>query len=101
MRVKICTLRHALERLAAMNVSTSTGTEGNPQTLLDHISEKGYVSDFHGVLVHKPHAARVVLLGDNVRDDSGYKAVFTEPGTSASQVAAASFLDLQTPWRGG
>ena len=27
--------------------------------------------------------------GDNVKDEEGYRAVFTEPGASASQMAAA------------
>ena len=32
------------------------------------------------------------LRGDNVKDDGGYKAVFTEKGASASQVAAIRYL---------
>ena len=36
---------------------------------------------------------RVVLGRDTVKDDDGYKAVFTEQGASASQVAAATFQD--------
>ena len=31
--------------------------------------------------------------GDIVKDDSGYRAVFTKQGASPSQVAAAKFLD--------
>ena len=31
---------------------------------------------------------RVVLLGDNVKDEDGYKALFAEQGASASQMAA-------------
>ena len=34
------------------------------------------------------------LRGDNVKDDGGYKAVFTEKGASASQVAAIRFLAI-------
>ena len=34
-----------------------------------------------------------VLWGDNVKDEGGYRAVFTEHGVSASQMAAARFLD--------
>ena len=37
--------------------------------------------------------ARVVLREDNVKDEEGYRAVFTEQGGSASQMAAAKFLD--------
>ena len=37
---------------------------------------------------------RVVLLGDIVKDDSGSCAVFTEQGSSASQMAAAKIMDI-------
>ena len=36
---------------------------------------------------------RVVFRGDNVKDESGYLAVFSEQGTSASNLEAAKFLD--------
>ena len=36
---------------------------------------------------------RVVLWRDTVKGDDGYKAVFTEQGASASQVAAATLQD--------
>ena len=37
---------------------------------------------------------RVVLRGDVVNDDSGSCAVFTEPGSSASQMTAAKVMDV-------
>ena len=37
---------------------------------------------------------RVVLRGDIVKDDSGSHAVFTEQGSSASQMVAAKILDV-------
>ena len=37
---------------------------------------------------------RVVLLGDIVKDDSGAYAVFTEQGSSASQMTAAEVMDV-------
>ena len=37
---------------------------------------------------------RVVLRGDIVKDDSGSYAVFTEQGTSASQMTAAQVMDI-------
>ena len=37
---------------------------------------------------------RVVLRGDIVKDDSGSYAVFTEQGSSASQMAAARIMDI-------
>ena len=40
------------------------------------------------------HKGRVVLRGDVVNDDSGSCAVFTEPGSSASQMTAAKVMDV-------
>ena len=39
---------------------------------------------------HQKYKGRVVLRGDIVKDDSGSYAVFTEQGSSASQMTAAS-----------
>ena len=36
---------------------------------------------------------RVVFRGDTVKDETGYLAVFSEQGTSASHLEAAKFLD--------
>ena len=38
---------------------------------------------------HQKYTGRVVLRGDIVKDDSGSYAVFTEQGSSASQMTAA------------
>ena len=43
---------------------------------------------------HQKHKGRVVLRGDIVKDDSGAYAVFTEQGSSASQMAAAKIMDI-------
>ena len=42
---------------------------------------------------HK-YKGRVVLRGDIVKDDSGSYAVFTEQGSSASQMTAAKEMDI-------
>ena len=39
------------------------------------------------------YKGRVVFRGDQVRDEDGFYAVFSEQGTSASHMAAAKFLD--------
>ena len=39
---------------------------------------------------------RVVLRGDIVKDDSGSYAVFTEQGSSASQMTAAKVMDIKS-----
>ena len=43
---------------------------------------------------HQKHKGRVVLRGDIVKDDSGSYAVFTEQGSSASQMTAATIMDI-------
>ena len=40
------------------------------------------------------YKGRVVLLGDIVKDDSGWYAVFTEQGSSASHMTVAIVLDV-------
>ena len=43
---------------------------------------------------HQKYKGRVVLRGDIVIDDSGSYAVFTEQGSSASQMTAAKVMDI-------
>ena len=42
---------------------------------------------------HQKYKGRVVLRGDIVKDHSGSYAVFTEQGSSASQMTAAKIMD--------
>ena len=42
---------------------------------------------------HQKYKGRVVVRGDIVKDDSGSYAVFTEQGSSASQMTAAKVMD--------
>jgi len=39
------------------------------------------------------YKGRIVFRGDNVKDESGFLAVFSEQGASASHMAAAKFMD--------
>ena len=52
---------------------------------------------------HQKYRGRVVLRGDIVKYDSGSYAVFTQQGSSASQMTAAKVMDiisrLQASWR--
>ena len=41
----------------------------------------------------RSYKGRVVFRGDQVRDEAGFYAVFSEQGTSASHLAAAKFID--------
>ena len=43
---------------------------------------------------HQKYKGRVVLRGDIVKDESGSYAVFTEQGSSASQMTAAKIMDI-------
>ena len=43
---------------------------------------------------HQNHKCRVVLRSHIVKDDSGSYAVFTEQGSSASQMTAAKVMDI-------
>ena len=45
---------------------------------------------------HQKYKGRVVLRGDIVKDDSGSYAVFTEQGSSTSQMTAAKVMDLMS-----
>ena len=42
------------------------------------------------------YKGRAVLCGDNVKDEEGHRAVFTEQGASGSQMAAAKFMDTSS-----
>ena len=44
---------------------------------------------------HQKYKGRVVLRGDIVKDDSGSYAVFTEQGSSASQMTAAKVTQVK------
>ena len=43
---------------------------------------------------HRKYTGRVVFRGDIVKDDSGSYAVFTEQGSSSSQMKAAKIMDI-------
>ena len=45
---------------------------------------------------HQQYKGRVVLRGDIVKDDSGSYAVFTDQGSSASQMTAAIVMDIMS-----
>ena len=45
---------------------------------------------------HQKYKNRVVLRGDIAQDDSGSYAVFTEQGSSASQMTAAKVMDIMS-----
>ena len=49
---------------------------------------------YNHIRVKQKYRGRVVLRGDIVKDDSGSYAVFTEQGSSSSQMTAAKVMDV-------
>ena len=78
----------------------------NKKDVIDEARTKGIKSHFASLvdLCHlenselepqcQKYKGRVVLRGDIVKDDSGSYAVFSEQGSSASQMTAAKFMDI-------
>ena len=64
--------------------------------VIDEARTKGAKVHFASLLAakHQKYKDRVVLRGDIVKDDSGSFAVFTEQGSSATQMTAAKVVDI-------
>lgn len=60
---------------------------------LCHLKHSEQSEEFRALLKFLGYKGRVVFRGDKVRDESGFYAVFTEQGTSASHMAGGKFLD--------
>ena len=71
--------------------SRTTGAKVHFASLMDKCHLKNFA-----VLEakHQKYKGRVALRGDIVKDDSGSYAVFTEQGSSASQMTAAKVMDI-------
>ena len=61
-------------------------------SLMDLCHEKG--AEFNRPAHEKIYKGRVVFRGDQVRDETGFYAVFTEQSASASHMAAIKFMDF-------
>ena len=93
-----------LEKISAWNL---TKVKSKKQ-VIDEARKKGAKVHFASLMdiIHLKHAeleakhqkykGRVVLRGDVVKDDSGSYAVFTEQGSSASQMTAAKIMDINS-----
>ena len=42
---------------------------------------------------YQSYKGRIVFRGDDIKDEEGFKAVFTEQSTSSAHMAATKFLD--------
>ena len=73
-----------------IDVSRTKGAKVHFASLMDIC----YSKNAELVTKHQKYKGRVVLRGDIVKDDSGSFAVFTEQGSSASQMTAAKVMDV-------
>ena len=91
-----------LENISAWNLTKVR----SKKEVIDEARTKGAKVDFASLmdicqlenseleLQYQKYKGRVVLRGDIVKDDSGSYAVFTEQGSSASQMTAAKVMDI-------
>ena len=82
-------LKTVKERKQVIAEAALTGKTVHFGTLMELCSKK------HSEMAEEFHIwkGRVVFRGDQVKDETGHFAVFSEQGTSASQMSAAKFLD--------
>ena len=91
-----------LEKISAWNLTKVK----SKKTVIDEARTKGGKVHFASLMdichlknaeleaKHQKYKGRVVLRGDIVKDNSGAYAVFTEQGSSASQMTAAKIMDI-------
>ena len=92
-----------LEKISAWNL---TKVRRSNQEVIDEARTAGATVHFASLMdichlknaeleaKHQKYKGRVVLRGDTVKDDSGSYAVFTEQGSSASQMTSAKIMDI-------
>ena len=91
-----------LEKISAWNLTKVR----SKSEVIDEVRTKGAKVNFASLMdichlknaeleaKHQKYKGRIVLRGDIVKDDSGSYAVFTEQGSSASQMTAAKVMDI-------
>ena len=89
-----------LEKISAWNLTK----DKSKKQVIDEARTSGATVDFLSLMdicdlknaeleaKHQKYKGRVVLRGDIVKDDTGFYAVFTEQGSSASQMTAAKIM---------
>ena len=78
-----------LEKIPAWDV---TKVRSKKKEVIDEARTKGANAELE--TKQQKYKGRVVLRGDIVKNDSGSYAVFTEQGSSASQMTAAKVMDI-------
>ena len=103
--LKIPDAQAAVEKLEKIPASQRTKVRNNEE-VIEEARKKGRKVHFGSLIdlwylknselepQYQKYKGRVVLRGDIVKDDSGSYAVFTEQGSSASQMAAAKVMDI-------
>ena len=73
--------------------SKATGVPVHFGSLMDLCHEKHSELQRHIPVNERTYKGRVVFRGDQVKDETGFYAVFSEQGSSASHLAASKFLN--------
>ena len=91
-----------LEKISAWDLTNVR----SKKEVIDEARTKGANVDFASLMdichlknaelltMHQKYKGRVVFRGDTVKDDSGSYEVFTEQGSSASQMTAAKVMEI-------
>ena len=82
-----------LEKIWAWNLIDEARTSGATVHFAS-LMDKCHLKNVELEAKHQKYKGRVVLRCDIVKDDSGSYAVFTEQGSSASQMTAAKIIDI-------
>ena len=85
-----------LEKFSAWNL-TKVRSEMGAKVHFASLTDRCHVKNAELEAKHQKYKGRVVLRGDIVKDDSGSYAVFTEQGSSASQMTAAKVMNISSP----
>ena len=89
-KIPACDLTKVRSKLEVIDEARTKGAKVHFASLMDICHLKNAELEAR----HQKYKGRVVLRGDIVKDDSGSSAVFTEQGSSASQMTAAKVMDI-------
>ena len=89
-KISACNLTKVRSKKEVIDEARTSGAKVHFASLMDMCHLKN--ADLEAK--HQNYKGRVVLRGDIVKDDSGSYAVFTEQGSSASQMTAAKIMDI-------
>ena len=69
-------------------------------TIMEICHNKNSEFEYELPLNDRTYKGRVVMRGDTITNEEGYRAVFSEQGTSASHMEAAKMLDALAHFEG-